>query len=283
MKITEALALFRERLAFYLSKSEIDFYFKKIISHYFDLEATTLALTPNHVFESQEVKQLKEVLSDLEKQKPLQYILGEADFYHYTFKVSEDVLIPRPETAELIEWVKESYSDTQKTLSLLDIGTGSGCIAVSLALANANFKVYALDKFQHALNIAKENAINLEAKVSFFKHDITQNFQWETPLDSIVSNPPYLISNEKKQMRPNVLDYEPYSALFTPDKNPIYFYEKIVSFAQLYLKKNGYIFFEINPTFVKSIVSLLEENSYSNIEIRKDAYGKERMIKAIKN
>ncbi len=219
-------------------------------------------------------------VKDLIKGTPLQYILGKASFLDWDFTVNEDVLIPRPETEEFVTLISESIHNNTE-LNIIDIGTGSGCIAIALnKLTNAN--VTAVDISTGALNIAKQNAVNLDADIKFIKLDILDKEQWketESKYDIIVSNPPYVRELEKKLIQDNVLHFEPGLALFVDNSNPLIFYNAIANFALTNLKPNGELWFEINEYLASEMKELLEPN-FSNIKIIKDFRGKDRFCRA---
>ena len=221
---------------------------------------------------------LKAALDSLKKGEPLQYVIGSTPFCGLTFKVDSRVLIPRPETAELVEWIaRDAYNDG----SLLDIGTGSGCIAISLAHVLTGWKVQGWDISDGALEVARQNNGLNGTDVEFSKVDILNAPDQDYGFDVIVSNPPYIMDSEKAQMENTVLDYEPHTALFVPDNDPLLFYRAIAGFGRRALNKDGRIFFEINPLKADSMAELLSAEGYHDIELRKDIYGKRRMIKAI--
>jgi release factor glutamine methyltransferase len=238
-------------------------------------------ITPD-VFEK-----LTAILNELKTGKPVQYILGTAEFYGLTFLVNAATLIPRPETEELVEWVLESQKlkvESQK-LSVLDIGTGSGCIAISLKKNLKYANVSAIDISANALAIAKQNAIINEADVIFIEHDIlSADYLKIASLkpDIIVSNPPYVTLQDKTQMHVNVNNFEPHTALFVPENDPLIFYRAIADFAAAHLNVNGLLFFEINENFGKQTVELLQYKGFMSIELRQDMSGRDRMVKAVK-
>tara|TARA_B110000459_G_scaffold168962_1_gene188305 strand:- start:206 stop:1039 length:834 start_codon:yes stop_codon:yes gene_type:complete len=219
---------------------------------------------------------LKQIIIELETNKPIQHIVGEADFYGLKFKVNEHTLIPRPETEELVQWILKN-----EFTSALDIGTGSGCISISLK-KNKNAEITAIDLSESALLVAKENAKINDVKINFLMQDIL-NTTTLPKVDIIVSNPPYVLVKEKKLMLENVLYNEPHLALFVPNTNPLIFYKKIAELAFTSLPKNGLLFFEINERFGKEIVAMLSAIGFVDIELKKDINEKDRMIKAIKN
>ena len=211
------------------------------------------------------------------------YITHQATFFGIDFFVNQSVLIPRPETEDLVNWVLEDISKN-KIISpqLMDIGTGSGCIAVSLANANKQINVTAIDLSEEALRVAKKNAKQHRVKIDFIKHDIQSLFHWKNPLDIIVSNPPYVHPNEKKEISPNVLNYEPHMALFTPENDPVYYYRLIINFALAVLKSGGSLYLEINPRYLELLKSNFSDDTFGEIEVRNDIFGKSRMLKVIK-
>jgi len=224
------------------------------------------------------------VLTELKKQKPIQYILGETAFYGMRFTVNGDTLIPRPETEELVELIiKEKAKDKrqQARVKILDIGTGSGCIAISLAKNITNAQVFAIDVSAKALVIAKKNAQLNTVNVTFIQKNILETADLEQQFDIIVSNPPYVRMLEKAEINPNVLQYEPHLALFVEDNDALLFYRKIAELAKINLSENGSLYFEINQYLGKETVELLMNLGFKNIELRKDIYGNNRMISCI--
>jgi len=211
--------------------------------------------------------------------KPIQYILGKAWFMGRSFMVNEHVLIPRPETEELIEWVVEYAQIIAKPLQLLDIGTGSGCIAISLKKALPDCSLSALDISTEALTVAKNNAASLEASIEFIEQDIIHQTSLSHVFDVMVSNPPYIPIREKINMEAQVKNYEPLIALFVPNEDPLVFYRAIAQVAKKYLAPRGQLFFEIHYDQGKAILQLLDEMNF-HAEIRRDSFGKNRMIRA---
>ena len=224
--------------------------------------------------------ELEKIMQRLEKGEPVQYIIGVADFAGRQFQVAPGVLIPRPETAELCEWIISSEKGDKKC-HLLDIGTGSGCIAITLAAALPQAQVAAWDISADALRIAQGNAKALGVQVTFEQHDIL-NTSLHDAYDVIVSNPPYIKPSERDGMAKNVLDYEPQIALFAPDDNPIIFYQKIADFAWQNLNNEGLLFFELNPLTAEAVGEYLRQVGFSDIEFRQDTFGKLRFLKAKK-
>lgn len=225
--------------------------------------------------------ELEQIAIRLERQEPVQYILGQADFYGKTFVVNEHVLIPRPETEELCQWIL-----TTDATNILDIGTGSGCIAITLAAEMPEAEVTAWDISEEALKVAKENAKRTDVHVKFEQVDIlhlpSSILHLTSAFDLIVSNPPYICNKERETMETNVLEHEPHTALFVPDDNPLLFYRAIAQYGQTALKEGGWLYFEINPLYAEALHEMLSKMSYHDIEIKEDQYGKQRMIRAKK-
>jgi release factor glutamine methyltransferase len=219
---------------------------------------------------------IKQIIADLKTNKPIQHIIGEAEFYGLKFKVNEHTLIPRPETEELVQWILE-----HKFTSALDIGTGTGCIPIALK-KNKDAEISAIDVSESALLVAKENAKINEVEINFLLQDILKTTTLPK-VDVIISNPPYVLDKEKELILANVLDNEPHLALFVPDNNPLLFYKKIADLAFTSLSKNGLIFFEINERFGKETVAMLSAIGFVDIQLKKDINDKDRMIKATKN
>jgi len=258
----------------------------------FDIAAEqVLALSPNKLIMEKEtdisfinMQKLLSILNDLQIGKPIQHILEEAHFYGSVFKVNEHVLIPRPETEELVDWMISVCSsqlsvDNNKKISILDIGTGSGCIPITLKKHLRNAEIYTLDVSADAIVIARENAFKIGVEINFIEADIL-SFATEKKFDVIVSNPPYIRDLEKSDMHHNVLSHEPHLALFVSDENPLIFYKAIADFAKTNLKPNGQICFEINEYLGSETVEMLRGKGFINIELRQDMQGKDRMLKA---
>lgn len=279
-----------------------------LFEHYFNIDRVKMALEPDIRLSESEMLKIHFAVKDLLKNKPIQYVVGETEFCELKFKVNENVLIPRPETSEMVYKIvnettgqqdkefcsrrdaesqsQKSTAKSRKPLSILDIGTGSGCIAISLAKLLPEAQVYALDISEEALKVARENAMNNNVDVTFIHEDIlTQTLTQaptQTKFDIIVSNPPYVRELEKAEMRDNVLKWEPHNALFVSNDDPLIFYRSILEFAKSHLKENGEIWFEINEFLGKEMTSLCKEFGFSNVKIHKDFRGKERIM-AVKN
>ena len=283
MPLSEFRIYFRKILSEFYSKREIDTFFKILIDFYFDWKSTFIGLNPNYVLDSNQLQKLKFALAELELGKPIQYVTNQAFFLNNDFYVNDCVLIPRPETEELVKWVLDDINEYKITSPhLMDIGTGSGCIAISLAKANREIKLTAIDLSKEALIIAKKNASKHKVKIDFVQEDIQSLSHLNRTFDIIVSNPPYIHPDEKKDILPNVLNHEPHMAIFTPNNDPIYFYRLIINFASKVLKSLGGLYFEINPKFLELLKSNFSSRNFSEVEVRNDIFGKPRMLKVIK-
>lgn len=253
------------------------------ISEITQTSKATIKAFPEKVLTAEQLERLQNILAELLTGKPIQYILGVTEFYGLPFKVNPSVLIPRPETEELVEWI---LSETQKVKNkgfsgrIIDIGTGSGCIAVTLKKNLPGAVVFAIDISEDALRTAEDNAELNETEVNFLNLDIL-NFLPDNTIpksDVIVSNPPYVTEDDKKQMHNNVTDFEPHTALFVPENDPLIFYRAIADFALANLKPDGYLFFEINENLGNETVELLQHKGFKKIELRQDMSGRDRMI-----
>ena len=280
MTFIEAQTIFKQELSAVYDTSEIQTAFNWVLEHLTRLNSIELRL----IFDKQQLttiqeEQFNQIIKELKQQKPLQYVLGETTFFGLNFKVNENVLIPRPETEELVDWILQE--NTLQSPTILDIGTGSGCIAISLKKNIPNATVFALDISEKALELAQENARLNQSQIHFLHRDILNNTLEDLPqFDIIVSNPPYIRELEKQQMHNNVLEHEPHLALFVTNENPLIFYDKISSLAREKLQKEGLLFFEINQYLGTEMQNLLQKKSFSEIEIRKDLNQNERMLKA---
>ncbi len=269
-----------EQLCSIYDKDEANAMILILLEHYFNINRVKMALEPQLRLSESEMLTFHFAVKDLLKNKPIQYIIGETEFCDLKFKVNENVLIPRPETSELVmKIVNSQRSIANSQQSILDIGTGSGCIAISLAKMISGSEVYALDISEKALEVAKENAVNNNVNVTFIHDDILSlKNKIDTKFDIIVSNPPYVRELEKAEMRDNVLNWEPHNALFVSDNNPLIFYRIILEFAKSHLKENGEIWFEINEFLGKEMTELCNEMGFSQVEVFNDFRGKERVL-----
>ena len=262
-------------------KNETQSIFKELCAAYLNLAPIDIILN-----ESIEISKDDQIKFDLATEKlldnePIQYILGRSYFFGLEFVVNPSVLIPRPETEELVAWILEHFNPAD-TIHILDLGTGSGCIAITLAKHLPKAKVYALDISVQALEVAKQNAINNNVQVEFLHDDMTQTEALDFSFDVIVSNPPYVRHQEKSLMKSNVLNYEPHLALFVEDENPLKFYESIREIAAKYLTPGGFSFVEINEAFGPEMTQLFNQNPFEKTTLKHDTFGKPRMLKTKK-
>jgi release factor glutamine methyltransferase len=262
-----------------VGEAESFFYLTLEAKH--QLKRVDLALQPDLDFSESELKIWSFILDQLKKEIPIQYILGVTNFYGLEFEVNSAVLIPRPETEELVDWIIQS-SKVQSKFKILDIGTGSGCIAIALAKNLPNAQVFALDVSEQALTTAKKNAEKNQVQLSFIHQSILETEDLAQEFDIIVSNPPYVRELEKHEIKNNVLDNEPHLALFVEDNDALIFYRKIAQLAQKNLKLKGQLYFEINQYLGKETLNLLLEMGFKNCELRQDIYGNDRMIQCSK-
>ncbi|MDN3617911.1 peptide chain release factor N(5)-glutamine methyltransferase [Polaribacter undariae] len=276
---------FNSELSTIYPKTEIDSFFFLLIEAKLNLQRIDTVLKPDFLIDESILSELKSIVKRLQKEEPIQYILGETEFYSLPFLVDENTLIPRPETEELVEWVinevLEIRSKNQdKNLNILDIGTGTGCIPISLAKNLNNVSISAVDVSKEALKKAKQNALLNKVDITFLEIDILKAKELPKKYDFIISNPPYVRELEKIEINNNVLQNEPHLALFVDDENPLIFYKKIADLAKNHLTENGLLFFEINQYLGKETVEMLQEKGFKNIELKKDFSGNDRMIKA---
>lgn len=263
-----------------------------VIEEKYNLSLTDIVCGGIDKLTDKQTEELKDIMSRLQQGEPVQYVLGYTYFYGRKFHVAPGVLIPRPETEELCNIIINDYSqiiNQSSKLKAIDIGTGSGCIAITMAKELPDSDVSAIDISKNALNIAQANAKILDANVHFYQQDILSTYSnmeycGKTPSFSlIVSNPPYVTNSEKSGMRINVLDYEPSTALFVPDDDPLLFYRTIADYAKKYLVEGGRLYFEINPLFANELKNMLEDKGFTKVEIINDSFGKQRFAKATKN
>ena len=309
MTLKEFRIYFTKTLLDVYPKTEIDTFFFLLIEEKLDLQRIDTVLKPDFLITEEILSELKEIIKRLKKEEPIQYILGKTEFYGLPFIVDRNTLIPRPETEELVEWILKEVTELQSgkiakfnlddiskkkkenLLSILDIGTGTGCIPISLAKNLENVKISAIDVSSDALKIAQQNASLNNVDVNFIEMDIlkaenlmlvqTQSrTQTNKQFNIIVSNPPYVRELEKAKINNNVLQNEPHLALFVSDENPLIFYDKIANLAKQHLTKNGILFFEINQYLGKETLEMLNQKGFKNITLKKDLFGNDRMIKA---
>lgn len=281
MTIQEATYLLLNKLRSIYPDGEASHITDWVMEHLTGSKKTERMLYKNEAITPKEEDQLQGYIQRLLKHEPVQYILNEAWFCGLRFYVDEKVLIPRPETEELVEWIISGCKFPIDQLSILDIGSGSGCIAIALKRRLGKATVWSCDISSQALQIAKKNSAILGVDVNFIELDFLQKDRREQlpSFDIIVSNPPYIALKEKKEMLPNVLQYEPPTALFVPDNDPLIFYKAMADFGKTHLNKKGIIYAEINEGLGDVTAALFQQNDYTT-EIKKDMQGKERMIKA---
>tara|TARA_B100001175_G_C19510418_1_gene643459 strand:+ start:310 stop:1161 length:852 start_codon:yes stop_codon:yes gene_type:complete len=283
MLLNEFRNHFNSSLTDYYPKSEIIAFYRRLTDFYFKWPPTFSILNPEYHLKKDELQKLSLALEGLMKFRPIQYIINESHFYGRTFYVDEHVLIPRRETEDLVKWVLRDFKDAEDHYNVLELGTGSGCIAISLAIEQSKFNIKALEVSKAALGVAQKNALHHNVEIDFIHQDMRILKVWDKTLNVMISNPPYIEPDEKKEMLPNVLDYEPHLALFTPDNEPLYFYKKIILLANSSLGSNGCLYLEINPKFEEDLLTFIKSRSFRDIEVRNDIFGKKRMLKAVKS
>ena len=294
MTIKQYREHFNESLKLLYPTSEIDSFFFLILEEYMDLKRIDVVLKSDFYLDKKSLNLMQIATKQLEQEIPIQYIIGKTEFFGLPFNINKEVLIPRPETEELVEQVLKEVSLTkicktttdettnEKQLKILDIGTGSGCIAISLKKQLPSSKTSAMDVSDEALRIAKKNAVLNKVDINFIHLDILKTNNLDQLYDVIVSNPPYVRELEKKEMKNNVLNNEPHLALFVDNKNPLLFYNKIAELAKNFLTKNGQLHFEINQYLGKETIKLLAEKGFKNIQLKKDIFANDRIISAFK-
>jgi release factor glutamine methyltransferase len=256
--------------------SETDALSKYLLKEVLDYSLADIVSTTPRDIEKKKLIHLENIIKRLKNQEPIQYILGYTYFLDRKFIVTEDVLIPRPETEELVLYIKDK--NNLRNPDILDIGVGSGCIGISLALEIGNIIFTGLDYDKLIMDVALLNARNLGVDMKYLIIDIFKNEIPGAGFDIIVSNPPYVLPSEKNNMRKNVLNYEPWNALFVPEDQPLKFYHRITELASQMLKRNGMLFFEINESYGLEVEQILQKWSFTNIEIKKDVHGKDRFV-----
>ena len=280
MTIKQYRAQFIQELTSIYDAGEAESFFYLILEAKHQLKRVDLALQPDLAFSESELKTWSSILEQLKKEIPIQYILGTTHFYGLEFEVNSNVLIPRPETEELVDWIvqKSKIKNQESKIKILDIGTGSGCIAISLAKNLPNAEVFALDVSDKALATAKSNAEFNQVEIQFIHQSILETEDLGQQFDLIVSNPPYVRHLEKQEIKKNVLDNEPHLALFVEDNDALIFYRKIAQLAKKNLCPNGQLYFEINQYLGQETLDLLQEMGFKDTTLRKDIYGNDRMI-----
>ena len=294
MTIKQYRAHFNKSIKHLYPTSEIDSFFFLILEEYIGFKRIDIVLKSDFYIDQESLNLMQVATKQLEQEIPIQYIIGKTEFFGLPFNINKEVLIPRPETEELVEQVIKEVSliktyntasneaTNEKQITILDIGTGSGCIAISLKKQLPGSKISAIDVSDKALRVAKKNAALNKVNINFIHLDILKTNNLDKLYDVIVSNPPYVRELEKKEMKNNVLNNEPHLALFVDNKNPLLFYNKIAELANKFLTKNGQLHLEINQYLGKETIKLLAEKGFKNIQLKKDIFGNDRIISAFK-
>ena len=281
MQLKSLHSFFQNGLIGYYPKEEINAFFYRICEQHLDYKRIDVSLKSETLITPETFEYFETIISRLLTYEPIQYILGTTSFFGLEFKVDANVLIPRPETEELVAWILKQ-TDSSQFLKILDIGTGSGCIAVSLAKHLPNAEVYALDVSPAALEMAQYNAQQNGVQIHAMEANV---LEWATPelqFDIIVSNPPYVRESEKEFMAPNVLEHEPHLALFVENNHPLVFFKAIVELSKQALKKEGLLYFEINEYLGENTKALCSLDVFKDVQLKTDIFGKHRMMCATK-
>ena len=276
---------FRERLQDQFSESEIRQMLKTAVCERLKLSSADYLLSDKHLLSESDLLYFRGIVKRLQANEPFQYIIGHSDFYGLTIKTDKRALIPRPETEELVRWIADDHSE-KKGLKVIDLCTGSGCIALALKSVLADAKIIGVDVSKDALNLAQENTVSLDLEVEWLELDLLEPTTYSgfeaSSYDVWVSNPPYIPFADKSSIAENVLEHEPHLALFVEDHDPLLFYRVIAQQGKKYLKKGGSLYFEIHEDLADSVKQLLQTENYFSVEVRKDMQGKNRMVKAVR-
>jgi release factor glutamine methyltransferase len=281
MQLKSLQNFFQNGLIGYYPKEEINAFFYRICEQHLNYKRIDVSLKSETLITPETFEYFETLISRLLTYEPIQYILGTTSFFGLEFKVDTNVLIPRPETEELVAWILKE-ADSSQPLKILDIGTGSGCIAVSLAKHFPNADVYALDVSPAALEMAQYNGQQNGVQLNGIQANVLEWENTELQFDIIVSNPPYVRESEKERMAPNVLEHEPHLALFVENNNPLVFYQAIVALSKQALKKQGLLYFEINEYLGEETKALFSSDDFENVQLKTDIFGKNRMMRASK-
>ena len=281
MNLIELRSLYRENLNNFSFK-ESDYLLNILLKENFNLEFTFINLNPDYKLKEYQINKILESLDKLKNHYPIDYIINKKLFLDNEFYVNEHVLIPRPETEELTNWILQENYEIKEKKRVIDIATGSGCIAISLSYHNKYFETLGTDISKKALDVCEINKKRISPQVTFLEHDIMIKKNFTEKFDIIVSNPPYLTKNEALTIGENV-KFEPKIALFAPSDNPLVYYKKIIDFSRINLNKNGLIYLEINPIYIKEIKQILAENNLNDVNFRDDFRGKKRFLKIVSN
>mgnify|MGYP001330774095 CR=1 FL=1 len=273
--INDIIPYFKSQFSDKSNQKEIISWAYMVIENMFGYDRSKSILHAKQNIDSIHSRKINNIIKDLKRNKPIQYILGSTNFYGININVNKDTLIPRPETEELVEWIlKDDFN------SILDVGTGSGCIPIAIA-KHKDVDVYALDISRNALNIAKDNARFNNVYINFIEADVF-NFNSSLNVDLIVSNPPYVLKSQISNLSSNIIDYEPHLALFVDDHEPLIYYKCISELAKRNLNSDGKLYFEINEDYGNEIAIMLKEMGFVDIQLKKDINDKQRMVRAIK-
>ncbi|MBC7400122.1 MAG: peptide chain release factor N(5)-glutamine methyltransferase [Mucilaginibacter sp.] len=280
--VKDVFAIFKQELAVLYDPQETEAITLTVLTELLNTSKGIIKAFPEKELTLTQQEEINNILTQLKTGKPLQYTLGYAEFYGLKFLVNPDTLIPGTETEELVQWVlnEVAVAGAVAVGNILDIGTGTGCIAISLKKNLPNAQVSAIDISAEALKTAKQNADLNEVDVNFIEADILNSQLTTHNLQLIISNPPYVTLEDKKRMHTNVTDFEPHTALFVPEDDPLIFYKAIADYAVANLVKGGLLFFEINESLGEETVELLESKGFKNVELRQDMSGRDRMVKS---
>lgn len=294
MNINKAYKYLLDEMLSAFERDEAETITRIVFEDVFALKPSAVVLDAEKEFDESEFIRLKDLSVRLKNHEPLQYVTGKSYFYGNEFTVTPAVLIPRPETEELVEWVcssrqlavgslqRAAHLQTSDNLKILDIGTGSGCIAISLKENISNAEVFAIDISSDALAVAEKNAAQLNQQIHFAQADILElQNPFDIQFDCIVSNPPYISESEADYLDKNVIAFEPQIALFAKGEDPLIFYKRIIAFAEINLKSGGQLFFEINQQYGNEVLKLLQHNNFKNTELKKDINGNDRMVRGV--
>ena len=281
MNLIELRNLYRENLNNFSFK-ESDYLLNILLKENFNLESAFINFNPDYKLKESQINKILDSLDKLKNHYPIDYIINKKFFLDNEFYVNEDVLIPRPETEELTNWILQDNLEIKEKKRVIDIATGSGCIAISLSYHNKYFETVGIDVSKKALDVCEINKKRISSEVTFLEHDIRIKKNFSEKFDIVVSNPPYLTKNETLTIGQNV-KFEPQIALFAPSNNPLLFYKKIIDFSRVNLNKNGQIYLEINPVYIIEIKQILAENNLNDVNFRDDFRGKKRFLKIVLN
>ena len=281
MNLAELRNLYRRELN-NSSIKESDYMLNILLEEYFNLDFTFISLNPSYKLEEPQIKKILKSLNSLKNNYPIDYLINKRLFLNNEFYVNEDVLIPRPETEELVNWIIQDNIEIKEKKRVIDIATGSGCIAITLSLFNKYFETIGIDISKKALDVCEINKKKFSSQVTFLEYNIMEEKSFSEKFDIIISNPPYLTKNEVSTIGENV-KFEPKIALFAPSDDPLLFYKKIINFSMINLNNGGLIYFEINPIYIKEIKQILAKNNLNDVNFRDDFRGNKRFLKIVLN